>query len=72
MSSAKRSAISSMAKRFCPGRKESVYPGSEGATTVKCSVRSGISRRNSTIEPGQPCDSSSGMASGLRPGSWMK
>ena len=46
--------MSSTAKLFCPGRKESGYPGSEGATTVKRSVRSGMSRRNSTTDTGQP------------------
>ena len=64
--------MSSTLKRFCPGLNESVYPGSEGATTVKCSVSSGISLWNSNTEPGQPCEISSGIGFGPRPGSWMK
>jgi hypothetical protein len=82
MSRAKTSAISSTPKRGWFGRKENPYPGSEGATTVKASAGSppkragsvsiGRIRSNSTIDPGQPCDSRSGIGAGPTPGSWMK
>ena len=36
------------------------------------SVSIGMIRSNSTIEPGQPCESSSGIGDGPTPGSWMK
>ena len=36
------------------------------------SVSIGMIRSNSTIEPGQPWESSSGSGAGPTPGSWMK
>ena len=61
---------------------EKPYPGSDGTTTWKASsarppcasgaVSRGITSRNSTTEPGQPCVSSNGNASGCSERAWMK
>ena len=64
------------------GLPENPNPGSDGTTTSNesaasppnetGSVSGPISFRNSTIEPGQPCVSISGIALGLLDLTWMK
>src|SRR3954452_20264438 len=64
------------------GLKDSPYPGSEGAMTVKASfgsppnragsVSRGIMSRNSKTEPGQPCINKSGYGFGPTPGACRK
>src|SRR5215472_5166766 len=66
----------------CVGFAENPNPGSDGTTTSNESAASApneagsvsgpISFRNSTIEPGHPCVSISGIAPGLLDLTWMK
>ena len=72
MSSWNMAPMSASAQRFCPGANESVYPGSDGTTSVKSSRSSAMTFKNSSTDPGHPCESRSGMASGLRDRTWMK
>src|SRR5215831_7078971 len=82
MSSVHAPAMSGTPKRGWFDLNDSVYPGSEGATTVNASAGSppnfagSVSIEmilwNSHTEPGQPCDSNSGIGCGPLPGTWMK
>lgn len=66
----------------CVGFWENPNPGSDGMTTSNesaasppndtGSVSGPISFSNSTIDPGQPCVSSNGIAWGSRDLTWMK
>ncbi|MEZ5229426.1 MAG: hypothetical protein R2710_23035 [Acidimicrobiales bacterium] len=55
------------------GLPENPKPGSEGATTWNpASVNGSITLSNSTIDPGHPCVSTKGVASGFEERWWMR